>query len=497
MNAVDLNEAALPLLPEDVEVPSYPRGEVGVGIVHIGVGGFHRAHEAQYVDQVLALPGQHQWGIAGVGLLPGDRRMAEVLDAQDHLYTLVTRTPSGEDTARVIGSLQNYVLALDDPAAALALMVRPGTSIVSLTITEGGYPVGAHGEFDASDPALAEDISRTDGAPRTAFGLIIEALRQRRAAGLPPFTVMSCDNIQGNGDFARTAVVGFARARDAELAEWIEANGAFPNSMVDRITPVTTDAGRDFVASTFGIRDGWPVISESFTQWVLEDSFVDGRPPFERVGVQLVEDVRPYEAMKLRLLNATHQAVSYLGLLHGYEYVHEAVTDPVFAEFLMGYMTQEASPTLPVLPGVDLPRYRQDALERFGNPAIADTLARQVVDGTDRISKFVMPVLADRLQADESVEHIALVLAAWSEYVRVTVAAGGAEALTDSRRDEVIPAVLSQSPEGTELLKMSLFGPLGEDERLIDAYRRARIRLSDLGPMGAMQALAATHDREA
>ncbi|MFD6697953.1 MULTISPECIES: mannitol dehydrogenase family protein [unclassified Microbacterium] len=491
MSSAKLSNQTLSHLSAGVATPAYDRNEVAVGIVHIGVGGFHRAHEAQYVDQVLGVPGQQNWAIAGIGMLPGDRLMKEVLDEQDGLYTLVTRTPAGTDTARVIGSLARYVLAADDPDGALGLLVNASTKIVSLTITEGGYPIDQHtGEFDPAASVIRADAARTDGSPKTAFGLIVEALRLRREQDLAPFTVMSCDNIQGNGEIARRSVVGMARISNPELGDWIEEYGAFPNSMVDRITPATTDSGRQFVTEKFGIEDRWPVISESFTQWVLEDSFVDGRPALERVGVQLVDDVRPYEAMKLRLLNASHQGVGYLGLLSGYQYVHEAVDDPVIAEFLLGYMTDEASPTLPPLPGIDLERYRHELLERFANPAIADTLARLVTDGTDRISTFLVPVLRDRLAAHQPIEHIALILAAWAEYVRTTVASGGPEALADSRREEVIAAVHAENPRGAELLSMAIFGDLRDDPLLIDAYTRARTKLHSLGPGVAMHALS-------
>ncbi|GAB3600507.1 mannitol dehydrogenase family protein [Microbacterium tumbae] len=491
MSPRTLARAALPALPAQVGRPGYAPEDLRTGIVHIGVGGFHRAHQAAYVDRLLEHQDQRSWGIAGLGLLEGDRAMDRALRDQDNLYTLVTRAPGGESEARVIGALTRYVLALEHPEEALALLTSPETRIVSLTITEGGYPVDQRtGEFDPAVPAVAADLVHDDGAPHTVFGLIVEALRARRSRGVDAFTVMSCDNIQGNGDIARRVVVGFARRRDPALAAWIEEHGAFPNSMVDRITPATTDDGRRLVAERFGIADAWPVISESFTQWVLEDRFAAGRPAFERVGVTIVDDVKPYEAMKLRLLNASHQAVGHLGLLSGYRYVHEAVDDPVIADFLRGYMTDEASPTLPPLPGVDLERYRSELLERFANPAIADTLSRLVTDGTDRISTFLVPVLADRLASGASIDHIALILAAWSEQVRTTVAAGGPAALDDSRREEVSAVVRAETPGGAELLQLSIFGPLREDPRLVNAYRRARQDLGALGPGVAMRALS-------
>ena len=287
LNAKTLSDLQVP-------VPTYERSQVSTGIVHFGVGGFHRAHQAMYVDALMNTGAARDWGITGVGLLPGDRRMHEILHAQDCLYTLVVKEPDGTMQARVIGSIVDYLFAPDDPEEVLRVMSDPATRVVSLTITEGGYLVNqATGEFDADDPSIANDLQ--DGAvPSTAFGFVTEALARRRTAGIEPFTVMSCDNIQGNGEVAHKMMGAFARLKDPELAAWIEDHVAFPNSMVDRITPVTTDADRSVVAERFQVQDGWPVVCEPFTQWVLEDRFPAGRPAFEEVGVQLVPDVEPY-----------------------------------------------------------------------------------------------------------------------------------------------------------------------------------------------------------
>ena len=333
-----LDTTTLSSLDGAVPTPTYDRRRVRTGIVHIGVGGFHRAHQAMYVDRLLEQGKAEEWGICGVGVLPSDRRMAEVMAAQDGLYTLVVKYPDGTLEPRVVGSIVEYLLAPDDPEAVVEKMASESTRIVTLTVTEGGYNFSpVTGEFDAAAPDVVADL-QPGAAPRTTFALVTEALVRRRQRGLPPFTVATCDNIQGNGDVARRSFTAFARLRDPELGEWMEQEVPFPNSMVDRITPATTDEDREELRQKFGIDDGWPVVCEPFTQWVLEDSFGLGRPPLEDVGVQIVEDVEPYELMKLRLLNAGHQGLAYLGHLAGYRLAHDAAQDPLFQQFLLGYM---------------------------------------------------------------------------------------------------------------------------------------------------------------
>jgi mannitol 2-dehydrogenase len=476
-----------------VPTPTYPRDGVVPGIVHFGVGNFHRAHEAMYVDRVLQADPDAAWGIAGVGVLSFDARMRDVLHAQDRLYTLVTKHPDGAADARVIGSIVEYLFAPDEREAVLERLAAPTTRIVSLTITEGGYSVNdATGEFDPTTAAIAADL--VPGAePTTVFALVTEGLRRRRDRGIPAFTIMSCDNIQGNGHVAERAFLGFARLKDAELAAWIEANVSFPNSMVDRITPVTTQAGIDEVATRFGIEDAWPVLSESFEQWVLEDRFVLGRPPFETVGAQLVDDVEPYELMKLRLLNASHQAMSYLGILAGYEYVHDVCRTDLFSDFLLGYMHTEAIPTLRAVPGIDLDAYCLELIARFSSEAIADTLARQVVDASERIPKFLLPVLREQLQLGGPIEHIALVIAAWSRYLEGQDEAGRPITPTDIRADELIAAARAEDKQPGSLLALqSVFGDLGTDARFTAAYLAARSALIADGAETTVRALNAS-----
>src|SRR3954447_8679493 len=345
---VRLSTDALPSL--DVPVPEYDRSAIVTGIVHIGVGGFHRAHQAAYLDALMREGEALDWGISGVGVLPADRRMKEALDAQDGLYTLVLKHPDGTYEPRVIGSITRFLLAPDDPAAVIEAMADERVRIVSLTVTEGGYNLNdITGEFDAENPDVVHDLE-PGAAPRTTFGLVTAALRLRRERGVRPFTVMSCDNLEGNGDLSRRVFGAFARLRDPELGEWVEREVRFPNSMVDRITPQTTDADRDEVRERFGIDDAWPVVCEPFTQWVLEDEFGAGRPPYERVGVQVVQDVLPYELMKLRLLNASHQGLAYLGHLCGYPLPPHARQGPPVPGRLPARPRRGAGPAVPRVP---------------------------------------------------------------------------------------------------------------------------------------------------
>ena len=471
--AVALTQSALPQLGR-VSVPTYDRSALRTGVVHFGIGGFHRAHLAMYLDRLLegGVTGAQEWAVTGVGLLDQDRRVVETLTAQDGLYTLVVKHPDGQLEGRVVGSIREALLAPDDPEAVLDRLTAPTTRVVSLTITEGGYLINqVTGRFDPTHPSLASDLAG-DGPPRTAFGYLVEALRRRRDAGTAPFTVMSCDNLPGNGDVARHAVTTFAAQRDPELAGWIEEEVAFPNAMVDRITPVTTDEDRATVREQLGVDDGWPVVCEPFTQWVLEDHFVDGRPPVEEVGAQLVDDVEPYELMKLRLLNASHQALCYLGYLAGHRYAHEVCSDEDFVTFLQGYMRDEGRPTLPEVPGVDLQEYSDTLVERFANPQIRDTLARLCAESSDRIPKWLLPVVRHNLEHGGEISRSALVVAAWARYAEGMDEQGQPIEVVDHRRDRVLAAAQAQLGDDplAFLRDDELFGDLAQDERFTSVY---------------------------
>jgi len=485
-----LTADALAGLDPRVIAPAYDRSEVTVGVVHVGVGAFHRAHQAVYLDDVLAA-GDRRWGICGVGVLPADTAIRDVLAEQDHLYTVLTVDAAGRTQARVVGSHVAHLHAPDDPPAVIDRMADPATRIVSLTITEGGYGIDtATGAFAPTDPLTLADLAGAT-PPRSVFGLIVAALAARRAAGGTAFTVLSCDNVQHNGDVARAAVTAFARASDPELADWIVEHVAFPNSMVDRITPVTTAAVGEAVAG-YGLTDRWPVRSEAFRQWVIEDRFSAGRPALEDVGVQIVPDVAPYEKMKLRLLNASHQVMSYLGVLAGQRYVHEFCRTPLFVDYLFGYLHAEAIPTLDPVPGIDLDAYCRSLIDRFSSAAILDTLARQTVDASVRIPAFVLPVLRDRLAAGGDIRRATLTVAAWSRSLEGVADSGEPIEVSPDRLAPQLQAALAaeRRDPGAFLDQVEVFGELGGDPRFRAAFVAARAELARDGARGAVAALA-------
>ncbi|MER6951818.1 mannitol dehydrogenase family protein [Nonomuraea sp. NPDC000554] len=491
MAVTALTQETVASLPAEVATPSYDRSGLTVGIVHFGVGGFHRAHQAMYLDRLMNEGKAHDWAICGVGLLPGDARMRDALTAQDGLYTLVLKHADGTREARVIGSITEYLFAPDDPEAVIERIADPAVRIVSLTVTEGGYNfLPVTGEFDAQAPAIQAELA-PGAVPATVFGLVTEALCRRRDRGVPAITIMSCDNIQGNGDVARRSFTAFARLLDPELAAWIDETVAFPNSMVDRITPVTTDEDRADVAARFGVRDAWPVVCEPFTQWALEDRFAVGRPPFEEAGVQVVPDVEPYELMKLRLLNASHQALCYFGYLSGHRYVHEAATDAAIAAFLLDYMDIEATPTLRPVPGVDLDAYKRTLIERFSNPEVRDTVARLCAESSDRIPKWLLPVVREQLAGDGEVTRAAAVVASWARYAEGVDESGEPIAIVDRLKDQLTAVAKTQHSHPTAFLEnRELFGDLVDDKRFVEPYLRTLDSLHERGARATVRDLA-------
>jgi len=486
-----LNASTLSAQDAAVSVPAYDRTAVRAGIVHFGVGAFHRAHQAMYLDRLMDEGKALDWGICGVGVLPGDRRMKEALEAQNCLYTLVLKHPDGTFEPRVIGSIVEYLFAPDDPDAVIEKMAGEQTRIVSLTVTEGGYNFNAvTGEFDATNPDVAHDLE-PGATPRTTFGLITEALARRRERGLAPFTVLSCDNIQGNGDAARRSFVAFATLRDPELGKWVDENVAFPNCMVDRITPVTTDEDRAEIARRFGVEDRWPVVCEPFTQWVLEDRFPLGRPPFEDVGVQIVEDVEPYELMKLRLLNASHQGLCYFGYLAGYRLVHDVCQDPLFANFLLAYMDREATPTLEPVPGIDLEEYKPNLIARFSNPHVRDTVARLCAESSDRIPKWLLPVIRHNLAHGGEITRSAAVVASWARYAEGVDEQGEPIQVVDRLADRLTATARGQREDRLAFLRdREVFGDLVDDERFTSVYRQHLDSLYEHGARATLEKLA-------
>ncbi|MET0701066.1 MAG: mannitol dehydrogenase family protein [Mycobacterium sp.] len=452
--------------------PSYNRDEISVGIVHFGVGGFHRAHQAMYIDRLLEQGRAHDWGICGVGVMPADQRMKDALDAQDGLYTLILENPDGTRDVRVIGSIVDYRYAPDDPEAVIELLAAPSTRIVSMTITEGGYQV--------------ENADET-----SVFGLVTAALLRRRDRGIPSVTVVSCDNIEGNGDIAREAFTAYADRAHPGLSEWMAAHTKFPNSMVDRITPVTTPDVISSLSEQFDIQDLWPVVAEPFTAWVLEDDFSDGRPPLEEVGVLLVQDVTPYELMKLRLINAGHQGLCYFAYLAGYRLVADAAQDPLFADFLLAYMDSEGTPTLKPVPGIDLPEFKRTVIERFGNPGVRDTIARLCADSSDRIPKWLLPVIRANLSSGAPIRLSAAIVASWARYAEGTDEQGEPIEVVDQLADSLVPIAQSQRDNPLAFIEnRSVFGDLVDQPRFVEAYRWALDSLHSDGARATLELLS-------
>jgi mannitol 2-dehydrogenase len=423
--------------------------------------------------------------------MPRDRRMQEVLDAQDGLYTLVEKHPDGTYEPRVIGSVTGFLFAPDDAEAVIEKMAAGSTRIVSLTVTEGGYNLHhVTGAFDAGDPAVVADLE-PGASPRTVFGLVTEALRRRRVRGLSPFSVMSMDNLEGNGGLARRAFTAFARLRDAELGDWIEAGAGFPNSMVDRITPQTTDEDRAMQRERFDVGDRWPVVCEPYAQWVLEDRFSAGRPRYEDAGVQVVDDVRPYELMKLRLLNAGHQALCYFAYLAGHRLVHEAMRDPLIEGFVRAYMREEGVPAVPDVPGIDLGEYTGTLIERFSNPEVRDTVARLCAETSDRIPKWLLPVVRHNLEHGGSIEHSAAIVASWARYAEGVDEQGEPIEVVDRLSDQLTRTARRQRADPDAFISdRELFGDLGDDERFASAYRDALASLHEHGARATLERLA-------
>jgi fructuronate reductase len=406
-----LNAVSFPAAIPGVALPAYDRDKVSVGVVHFGPGAFHRAHQAFYFDQLLAK--DPRWGISAVSLKsPGVR---DALQPQDGLYTLAQLDT--ETTFRIVGSIVEVLVAPEDPPAVFARLAAPMTRMVTLTVTEKGYCLTGDGKLDAAHPDIVHDLA-SPREPVSAVGYIVEGLRRRHQAGLPPYAVVACDNLADNGWRLKAAVVAFAQAIDPALAAWVEAEGRFPRTMVDSITPATDDALRTRVEAATGLTDAWPIQREAFTQWVVEDVLGDGAPDLASVGVTLTDDVRGFERAKLRLLNGVHSTIAYAGLLKGLETVFEAISDPELAKLAEDLMVQDIIPTLTAPRGLDLEAYAQAILARFRNPEIRHLLAQIAWDGSQKLPFRVLGTVADALEAGRSVDRLALPLAAWMHFVR-------------------------------------------------------------------------------
>ncbi|MFN2561441.1 MAG: mannitol dehydrogenase family protein [Jatrophihabitans sp.] len=450
---------------EHVSFPSYDRDSLVPAVVHLGVGGFHRAHQAVYFDH-LAASGCSEWGVVGVGISRPE--LGEVLEAQDHLFLVVERQ-GDRSRARVVGSMVDYLLLADDPAAVTERMADPQTRLVTMTITADGYRVD-------------DEMQQGD----SVFVPVVEALDNRRQAGVAPFTVLSCDNLPDSGAAARRAVLAVAARRSPELVEWIDANVCFPSSMVDRITPSTSDEVRDQVQDEFNIDDGWPVVTEEFSQWVIEDCFSNDRPQLDRVGARFVDDVAPYKLIKSRLLNGTHCALGYLGYLAGYRRTDEAMADPQIDRFITALMRDEVAPLLPGdVAGMELDGYQRDLLERFGNTEIGDQLARLCGRGSTKMVDYVLPSVHEA--QDRPHRLLTLVVAAWCRYLQGTDLQGEPIEVKDARRDELQPLARTAGEDARPFLEVEgIFGDLARGEQFCAEINRLVRLLDERGVQAAI-----------
>ncbi|MDE5831863.1 MAG: mannitol dehydrogenase family protein [Desulfovibrio sp.] len=452
---------------------NYDRKTVAPGIVHLGVGNFHRAHMEDYLDSLLEKePSQKKWGVSGAMLLPSDKALYEALKSQDGEYTLTIRGRDGKDGWKRIRSLVDLNWAGDNADEILKRLASPDTKIISMTITEGGYNIDRNtGEFDLENLAVAEDIANPQ-SPKTAFGFVAEGLRRRKDAGNGPVTILTCDNLQHNGDTARKAFMTFIKAQDPALAEWAESNVSFPNSMVDRITPATRPEDREALNKKNGTDDAAPVFCEDFIQWVIEDKFAAGRPAWEEVGVEMTDDVSAYENMKLSLLNASHTLLSYPAFLAGYRKVDEAMKDDDIRSFARQYMDLDATPYVPAPGNTNLDEYKTTLIERFGNPSVSDQVARLCMDGLSKFPVYVVPVLAKMLADGKDLKRMAYLLAAYRKYLRAGVDDKG-------QTYEIIEPWLTpgdkkliDSDNPLDFLKLPAFAgaPLSDNDKFVKLY---------------------------
>ncbi|MBX5197321.1 mannitol dehydrogenase family protein [Rhizobium sp. NZLR10] len=480
-----LSLATLSDVARTAAIPGYDRASLKAGIVHFGVGNFHRAHQAVYLDDLFNAGADHDWAIVGAGVLPSDAAMREKLAAQDFLTTVVEQD-SNKTAARVTAPMID-ILPVGDPAVIIARLADPEIRIVSLTITEGGYFIDASGTFNPAHPAIAADGDSPD-APKTVFGLIVAGLKARKERGIEPFTVMSCDNIPHNGIVTANAVVGTAALSDTGFAEWIRANVAFPNAMVDRITPATGQREIDFLRDNFAIEDNWPVYCEEFKQWVLEDKFTAGRPALEKVGVTFVPDVTPYEHMKIRILNGGHAAIAYPAALMDIHFVHDSMENPLIRTFLAKLEKDEIIPIVPPVPNTSLTDYFALIEHRLLNPKIADTIPRLAQDGSNRQPKFILPSTLDNLRQGRDVVGLALVSALWCRYFAGKTDSGKDIVFNDASAERLHAAALKAKTDPSAFLVFDdIFGEVAKSELFRKRFADALKSLWEKGTRETLQ----------
>ncbi len=480
LSLATLDEAA-----KTAAIPAYDRASLKAGIVHFGVGNFHRAHQAIYLDDLFNAGSDHDWAIIGAGVLPSDAAMRDKLAAQDFLTTVVEQD-NNRTAARVTAPMID-ILPVGEPDVIIAKLADPEIRIVSMTITEGGYFIDASGKFNPAHPAIAAD-GQNPSAPKTVFGLIVAGLKARKDKGIAPFTVMSCDNIPHNGVVTTNAVVGTAKLSDPAFANWIKANVSFPNGMVDRITPATSQREIDFLKENFDIEDNWPVYCEEFKQWVLEDKFPMGRPALEKVGVTFVPDVTPYEHMKIRILNGGHAAIAYPAALMDIHFVHESMENDLIRAFLAKLENEEIIPIVPPVPDTSLADYFKLIERRFLNPKIADTIPRLAQDGSNRQPKFILPSTLDNLSQGRDVVGLALVSALWCRYFFGKSDSGKEIVFNDASADRLHEAAVKAKDDPAAFLVFDdIFGEVAKSDVFRKRFAHALKTLWEKGTKETLQ----------
>ena len=488
--SVRLSSRILRDLPMEVSRPTYSRDDLAPGIVHIGVGNFHRAHQAWYLHRLMNEGLARDWAIIGAGVRQGDAVMREKLLAQDCLTTLIELRPEGT-SAEVCGAMIDFLPVESDNASLIAQMAEPAIRIVSLTVTEGGYFVNpATGTFDAAHPDIVHDAANP-ARPRTAFGAIVAALRIRRDTGAGPFTVQSCDNLSSNGGITRDTVLGLARLSDPALADWIATHCTFPNSMVDCIVPAT--GGAEIAAArAFGIEDDAPVTHENYRQWVIEDAFCAGRPDWDRVGAIFTDQVHDHEVMKIRILNAGHQVLANAGELLGLATIADCMADTQVSAFWRRVEMEEIVPHVSAVPGMTPEAYVDLIESRFSNPAIRDTTRRVAFDGSSRHTGFVLPILRDGLAAGHSISGLALVEALWARMCEGTREDGSRIEPNDPAWGVLQPrAEAARERPGAWLEQVEIYGDLGTESRFASAFAAWSLLIRDKGTRAALEAYVA------
>lgn len=467
---------------------NYNREKVKPGILHIGVGNFHRAHEECYTNLLLEDADQQQWGICGAMLLPSDERLYKTLKKQSGEYTLTVCGRDGNDQAYRIGSLVQLLWAVENPEAVIARIADKDIRIITLTITEGGYNLEkATGEFMLDDETVKHDL-QNPATPKTTFGFVAEGLRRRKAAGNGPITILSCDNLQHNGNTAKKAFTAFIKAQDEELAAWVAENVTFPNSMVDRITPATRPEDIERLDAMNGAADEAPVYCEDFIQWVVEDNFAAGRPAWERVGVEFTDDVTAYENMKLSLLNASHTLLSYPSFLSGYRKVDDAMHDERIARFVRTFMDVDITPYVPAPGNTDLELYKQTLIERFGNRSVSDQIARLCFDGISKFPVYIMPNLIKMIRDHADLTRVTYLIAAYRHYLKYRTDDNGATFEVAEPWMTPSDEALIKSHDPLDFLSLSPFQ--STDLAAADAFAKQYLQMVDaIKEEGAMRVL--------